>query len=1069
MKKTLILTAMMAMAIGTNAAKVNPKQAVAPEPQPTWTEWNDQQVNQVNRYRLHTNFFAYESEAVAKAGDMTRSANFLSLHGAWKFKWVANADQRPTDFYKTDLDDSAWKTMNIPGMWELNGYGDPEYVNMGLAWRYQMDWNNPENVPTKDNHVGSYRRVVEVPANWNGKQIIAHFGSVTSNIYLFVNGKFVGYTEDSKVATEFDITQYVRPGKNLIAFQTFRWCDGSLHEDQDFWRLSGVSRDSYLFAKDPKVQVGNIRITPDLTNNYEDGELLINVDVTGNPIIEFQLFNHNGAMVGKTEGNFRRMTNGTSRFVVRNVKKWTAETPYLYKLLAIVKDAKGNVVEVIPQNVGFRKVEIKDSQFLVNGQPVLIKGANRHEMDPDGGYVVTRERMIQDIKIMKRLNINAVRTCHYPNDPVWYDLCDEYGLYVTAEANQESHAFGYKSDSEAKKPIFGKQILERNQHNVEMYFNHPSVVVWSLGNETADGPNFTAAYQWIKSQDTGRPIHWEQAGRDGENTDIFCPMYYSHYHSEQYAKDPKYTRPLIQCEYNHTMGNSSGGLLEYWDLVRKYPKYQGGYDWDFVDQALHRKPLFDAARTVADYDKIAAKYEPGTGNMSPDYTYGGDYNTTDASDNNFNCNGIIGPDRQLNPHAYELAYVYQNVWAEPVDLNAGKISVYNEHFFRDLSNYLMEWTLLQDGKVIKRGQVENLEVAPQQKAVITLPYNVPAEGEVMLDIAFKLKSEEPLMVKGQTVAYRQLVVREAKPALQAVNSVGKDKIKVKDNKKDNFMTITTKGGLNIAFDKTTGLMTRYNVGTCRLLGEGGTIKPNFWRAVTDNDMGAQLQKKFAAWRNPKMELSDFKFRTENNKAIVLTVFNMPEVQSVLTIEYVFDNQGHANVTQSLRVTDGAKVGNPLRFGLVMELPYNMDRSTYYGRGPIENYIDRKASQNVGIYTQTADEQFFPYIRPQETGTKSDMRWWEQKDAAGQGFRVHAATWFGASALHYSVASLDEGDEKDQRHAPEVPKSKYTELCLDYAQFGLGGENSWGAWPLPQHRLDYKDMTFSINITPLEAK
>lgn len=1065
MKKNLLIVAMVAMTLNVNGAIAGKTASAKPDAQPTWTEWKDLQVNEVNRFKLHTQFFSYENETLAMKGDMSKSDNFMSLHGTWKFHWVHNADQRSTDFYKTDLDDSSWKTMSVPGIWELNGYGDPVYVNTGLAWRYQMDWSKPLNVPTKDNHVGSYRRIVDIPASWDGKQVIAHFGSVTSNIYLYVNGRYVGYTEDSKVAAEFDITKYVKPGKNLIAFQTFRWCDGSLSEDQDFWRLSGVARDTYLYTRNPQVQVSNIRITPDLGNDYNDGELMINVDVKGDPVIEFQLLNHNDLVVGKTTGNFRRMTNGTSRFVVRNVKKWTAETPYLYTLLAIVKDAKGNIVEVIPQKVGFRKVEIKNGQFLVNGQPVLIKGANRHEMDPDGGYVVTRERMIHDIKIMKRLNINAVRTCHYPSDPVWYDLCDEYGLYVTAEANQEGHAFGYKDDSEAKKPNFAKQILERNQHNVEMHYNHPSVVVWSLGNETVDGPNFTAAYQWIKSQDQSRPIHWERAGH-GDNTDIFCPMYYSHDASERYAKDEKYSKPLIQCEYNHTMGNSGGGLKEYWDLIRKYPKFQGGYNWDFIDQALHRNPDFKAGRSLSDYEAIAAKYEAGTGNMSPVYTYGGDYNKTDASDNNFNCNGLIGPDRQLNPHAYDLGYCYQNIWAEPVDVKNGKISVYNEYFFRDLSNYKLVWKLLCDGKEVQGGEVTDLGVAPQQKTVLTLPYKVPATGEVMLNIEFKLKEAEPLMSAGQTVAYRQLTVREFIPALPLVQ-VEKTKIKLKDDKKANAYYITSKNNIDIAFDKTTGLLTKYNVGGRSLLGEGGTLRPNFWRAVTDNDMGAQLQKKFKAWRNPTMKLKNISYQKVGKDAVMVKAeYDMPEVKSGLSLTYMVYGDGTMEVEQSLNAKTKAKVEGLFRFGMRLELPYDMDKSEFYGRGPIENYIDRKESQPVGLYTQTADQQFFPYIRPQETGTKSDIRWWKQSGNSTTGFNIVSDTYFSASALHYSIDELDEGKEKAQRHATDLKKGKYTELCLDLAQFGLGGENSWGAWPLPQHRLGYKDMTFRFRIIPL---
>ena len=1069
MNKTIILSAIMLMAVGAQAAQKSTMAKGVEEP--TWTEWHDQQVNEVNRFPMHTSFFAYENNQQALAGDITRSANYLSLEGPWKFLWVANADQRPTDFYKTDLNDSDWKTMQVPGMWELNGFGDPEYLNIGFAWRYQFDWKHPLNVPVKDNHVGSYRREFDIPADWNGKQVIAHFGSVTSNIYLYVNGQYVGYSEDAKAAAEFDITKYVHSGKNLIAFQTFRWCDGSLDEDQDFWRLSGVARQCYLFARDSKVQVSDIRLTPDLENNYNDGVLLVGISVKGNPTIDFQLLNEDHLVVAKSTGKFAERKEGTVRLRLGNVKKWSAETPYLYTLLATVKDSRGNVVEVIPQKVGFRKVEIKNSQLLVNGQPVLIKGADRHEMDPDGGYVVTLNRMIQDIKIMKRLNINAVRTSHYPDDPRWYDLCDKYGLYVTAEANQESHGFGYKSSSEAKKENFGLPILQRNQHNVAVNFNHPSVIVWSMGNETVDGPNFTAAYQWIKSQDQSRPVQYEQAGKTGANTDIFCPMYYSPWNCEAYAKDPQYTRPLIQCEYNHTMGNSGGNLKEYWDLIRKYPKFQGGYDWDFVDQGLHRHPDFRADRTVADYDVIAAKFEPGTGNMAPEYTYGGDYNKTDASDNDFNCNGIIGPDRQLNPHAYELAYQYQNIWAEPVDLNTGKISVYNENFFRDLSNYKLVWTLLQNGKAVQNGEITDLNVAPQQRATLTLPYQLPATGEVMLNVDFQLKDAEPLMAKGQTVAYRQLAVREQPaPAVCCAteNAEKTDKhsrIKVKDDKQTSTISLSNKSGLNIVFDKQTGWIKAYTVDGSNILPDGGTMKPNFWRAVTDNDMGAKLQEQFAAWRNPAMNLKTM--TVDKNHHVVTAVYDMPDVMAQLTMTYEVEPCGRLTVTEAMKMQQGAKVSDLFRFGLKIDLPYNMDRSTFYGRGPIENYADRKSSERLGIYTQTADQQFYPYIRPQETGTKSDIRWWMQTNAQGFGLRITAAKPFYASALHYNISDLDEGLEKAQRHPNQVPKSKFTELCLDLAQYGVGGINSWGARPLKQYQLHAQDMTFKVIIEPVK--
>ena len=1051
--KHLLMAALLGCTVGASAAEEKAAEKLVP----TFTEWHDLQVNEVNRLKLHTNYFAYENETLALAGQMDKSANFISLHGAWKFNWVKDADKRPTDFYKTDLDDSAWKTMNIPANWEMNGFGVPEYVNTGFAWRGHFD-QKPPAVPVKDNNVGSYRRIINIPDSWDGKQVIAHFGSVTSNIYLYVNGQYVGYAEDAKVAAEFDITPYLKKGDNLIAFQTFRWCDGSWCEDQDFWRLSGVARDSYLYARDAAVHLTNIKITPDLQNNYEDGAVQIYAEVKGQPVIEYKLLNHNGIEIIKSDANFKKRVNGTAQFTIKNVKKWSAEDPYLYTLVATVKDQKGNIVEVVPQKVGFRKVEIVNSQLLVNGQPVLIKGADRHEMDPDGGYVVSRERMIQDIKIMKRLNINAVRTCHYPDDPVWYDLCDEYGLYVTAEANQESHGFGYGNDAEAKKPEFAKQILERNQHNVEMYFNHPSVIVWSLGNETVNGDNFIAAYKWIKEQDKSRPVQFEQAGRTGENTDIFCPMYYSHDGCDKYSKDDKFTRPLIQCEYNHTMGNSSGGLKEYWDMVRKYPKFQGGYIWDFVDQALHRNPVKPMSvkdnLTYAQYNKIK-------------YTYGGDYNDYDPSDNNFNCNGVIGPDRQLNPHAYEVAYEYQNIWAEAVDLQAGKISVYNEHFFRNLANYQLVWTLLQDGKAVQNGTVDKLDVAPQQKTVVTLPYQIPAEGEVLLNIEFRLKKAEPLMEAGQMVAYRQLEVRTANAAAAVV---AEGKLKVENKKKETEIKVLN-DFIDIEFDKATGLLKEYEVNGVDLLGEGGTLKPNFWRAVTDNDMGAQLQKKFRVWRAPALNLQTItasKVKVGKNvNAVVKAVYDMPDVKAALTITYTIAPDGTMGVEQTMDATEGEKVSDMFRFGMLMQLPFQMDNSTFYGRGPIENYIDRKGSQNVGIYTQTAEEQFFPYIRPQETGTKSDIRWWQQTDKAGKGFRITSGNLFSASALHYSIDDLDDGEEKEQRHSYEVPQSKYTELCIDKEQFGVGGENSWGAWPLPQHRLGYADKTFSFVISPVK--
>ena len=997
--------------------------------QPTMTEWHDLQVNEVNRYAVHTSF---------------PQANRLSLDGTWRFLWVEHANQRPTDFFRMDYDAKNWVDMPVPGVWELNGYGDPEYVNVGFAWRGHFK-NNPPEVPVKDNHVGSYRRTITIPADWTGKQVIAHFGSVTSNIYLWVNGQYVGYAEDAKVAAEFDVTPYIHSGENLIAFQTFRWCDGSYHEDQDFWRLSGVGRSCYLYAQDKTEHIQDIRITPDLINNYKDGTLAVKIWAVGKSDARLTLLDAAGKEVAsQTVKSWQESQPKQGGVVlhVNNPQKWTAETPYLYTL----KIEYGH--QVTTQRVGFRKVEIKDAQLLVNGKPIYIKGVNRHEMDPDGGYVVSRERMIQDLQLMKRFNINAVRTCHYPDDPLWYDLCDEYGIYLCAEANQESHGFLYQNPSPSKDPIFRQQIVERNQHNVAVNFNHPSVIIWSLGNETADCENFTAARQWILSQDQSRPIQYEPAG-EGANTDIFCPMYMIQWHCEGYAKDNRKQKPLIQCEYNHVMGNSGGGLKEYWDLVRKYPKFQGGFIWDFVDQALHGK------------DKQGRDI----------YTYGGDYNKYDPSDNNFNCNGLVSPDRVPNPHMYETGYEYQNIWTEPVDITQGKLRIRNEYFFRDLSNYVMDWTLLCDGLVIRSGQVEQISCAPQGTVEVTLPLgNCDGTGEYLLNVDYKLKNAEPLMQNGQTVAYQQLTVKPGTLALQDATAK-LPSLKVKDSKRDTLLSVTN-DAVNIQFNKVSGFMVRYTVADRQLLGEGGVLRPNFWRALTDNDMGGQFQKDNKVWKNPTLNLVTFhaeKVKKPQPCVVVTAVYDMPDVKAQLTLTYHISGDGRIKVVEQLKTDKDAKQPDMARFGMVMQLPYEMERSAYYGRGPIENYGDRKLSQRIGIYDQTADEQFYPYIRPQENGLKSDVRWWNQTTAQGKGMRIEAVEPFSVSALHYAIEDLDEPKPaKGQRHSTQVPKSKYTNLCIDGAHTGVGGANSWSNWglALPKYRVPYQDRTFTFQFVPL---
>lgn len=1068
---TLSMAGLAMVAFGARKPKAAIKSSVKTVAiqQPTFTEWHDLQVNEINRLPLHTMHFAYDPNDFPGTGaeylDKKKSMNYLSLEGTWKFNWVANADQRPTDFYKTDLDDSKWNNIQMPGNWEMLGYGQPEYVNVGFGWRGHFD-QQPPAVPTKDNHVGSYRREINIPSNWDGKRVIAHFGSVTSNIYLYVNGKFAGYAEDSKVAAEFDITPFLKKGKNLIAFQTFRWCDGSWCEDQDFWRLSGPARENYLYARSKDHRLLDVRVETDLKNNYKDGYLNITAKVQGNTLAYFGLYDPDGKEVIVTGTD--NVKNGVAKYQLRvkNVRKWSAETPNLYTLVVSPIQNGGMYLpyEIVQVKVGFRKVEIKNKQFLVNGQPVLLKGANRHEIDPDEGYNLSEQRMIQDIMMMKRMNINAVRTCHYPDDPRWYDLCDKYGLYVVAEANQESHGFQYGDDAAAKKPEFAKQIMERNQHNVSMFYNHPSIVTWSMGNETVMGDNFLQAYKWIKSQDKTRPVQYEQARR-GEGTDIFCPMYYPVAASEKYAKDPNSPMPLIQCEYNHTMGNSGGNLSDYWDLIRKYPILQGGFDWDFVDQALHRnivKPM-----SILPYKMNNEELR------KIEYCYGGDYNKYDPSDNNFNCNGIIGPDRQMNPHAYEVAYQYQNIWAKMVNAETGEVSVHNENFFRDLSNYALAWSLEEDGVETQNGTIADLDVPAQQTKNFTIPYDKSKiKGkEVFLNIDFRLKEAEPLLTAGQVMAYAQLPVVTKQACSGDCSKMlaqghGKKKMKLAA-KKNNVVAVTTPN-LTFKIDRSTGLISEYAYNGKSLLGEGGTLKPNFWRAPTDNDMGAGLQKKFKAWKNPQMNLKniDVKKDKKTNSVTILTSFDMPEVQGQMDITYVvFANTGAVKVTEDFKATEGAKVSDMFRFGMLMQMPYTMEKSNYYGRGPIENYSDRKDCMRIGVYTDDADNQYFPYIRPQESGTKSDIRWWKQTDATGLGLQVKSCTPFYASAIHFDTEELDDGDDKEQRHSFDLKKSKFTNLFLDSAHMGVGGENSWGAWPLEKYRVHYGNKTFTFTLIP----
>ena len=1011
----------------------------------TFKEWQDESVNEVNRAPMHARFFAYENAEKATSDIKENSKNFMSMNGSWKFFWVKNADQRPTDFWKVGFNDKGWDDMKVPAVWELNGYGDPIYVNVGYPWRNQYT-NNPPHVPTEKNHVGSYRREFVIPADWNGKDIVAHFGAVSSNMYLWVNGKFVGYSEDSKLEAEFDLTPYVKPGqKNLIAFQVFRWCDGSYFEDQDFFRYTGVARDCYLYARNKK-RIDDIRVVPDLDAEYKSGSLTVNLSLKGNAAVSLELLD----AANKTVATAEVKGAGKQSSVIRvdNPNKWTAETPYLYTLRATLKEG-GKVTEVVPLKVGFRKIELKNSQLLVNGQPVLFKGADRHEMDPDGGYVVSRERMIQDIQIMKKFNLNAVRTCHYPDDSFWYDLCDKYGIYVVAEANLESHGMGYDEATLAKVPSFKKTHLERNQRNVQRNYNHPSIIFWSLGNEAGYGSNFDAAYDWVKKEDPSRAVQYERSGYEGK-TDIHCPMYLNYKDCIKYCEDNSKTKPLIQCEYAHAMGNSEGGFKEYWDLVRKYPKYQGGFIWDFVDQSC--------------------RWTGKNGKMI--YAYGGDFNRFDASDNNFCDNGLISPDRVPNPHMYEVGYFYQNIWTTASDLKAGELNVYNENFFRDLSAYALEWEVMKNGTVVRTGRVDNLNVAPQQTAKIKLDLGKTcACAEWLLNVRYVQKQREGLIPAGHIVAKDQLVLNAYKAPAMTLQNVTDMNIQTALPRIDdaNSQCVMIEGeNFNIQFAKADGFMDKYMVDGLDMIKEGAKLTPNFWRAPTDNDFGAGLQQKYAVWKNPEFKLTSLKSEMKDGLAVVSAEYEMPSVSAgtKLQLTYEINNRGAVKVYQKLVAEKGAKVSNIFRFGMQMVMPKSFENISYYGRGPVENYIDRKWATELGVYNQTVTDQFYAYIRPQENGNKTDIRWWKLLNEAGSGLQFVAEVPFSASALHYTIESLDSGWEKKQEHSNEVEPADLTNFLIDKVQMGLGCVDSWGAIPREEYMLPYGDYEFTFIMQPI---
>ena len=1023
--------------------------------------WQDPNVFEENRLPMAATF-------------VTDQQKTLTLNGVWKFKWNETIEGRTKGFEAVDYNDTDWGTIPVPGMWELNGYNDPIYLNVGFAWRGHYE-NNPPYPPTEHNYVGQYRRMFNVDKSWIGKQICLCIGSATSNVRVWVNGKMVGYSEDSKLEARFDLTKYGKAGENLIALEIFRWCDGSYLEDQDFWRFSGIARGVYVYTRE-RERIEDVNIIAGM-----DGNFTVNAKVTkGVRNVRVAVIDRNGNQVAYREATpvkGEAILNG----MVQNPDLWSAEIPNLYTLKVTASDRK-NVVESTSIDFGFRTVEIKNGQLLVNGQPVLIKGANRHEMNADKGYVVSEEDMINDIRIMKELNMNAVRTCHYPNDPRWYALCDKYGLYVVDEGNIESHGIGYGDKTLAKRPDYKAAHLIRDQRMMRRDFNHPSVIIWSLGNEAGFGDTFVACYDWLKANDPTRPVQYERAEKASQN-DIICPMYASPKWCEDFAKGNP-DRPLIQCEYAHAMGNSMGNFKEYWDLIRKYPNYQGGFIWDFVDQAL-RWP----------------SNEGGTDHI---FAFGGDFNEYDPSDGSFNCNGVIAADRTLHPHAYEVRYQHRNIHTSLA--GQGRVNVYNEYFFKDLSQYRMLWNISVDGEAVSSGIVENLNIAPRKTETVDLGFKtIPqADADIFLNVSYVLKTADGVLPAGTEVAYDQIMLREKSGAAFVAGSASVSGKSLAHSEtadayvfSGSFAFAGTQadrvGDWTATFDKATGFLTGYTVNGVQMLSE--PLTPEFARAPNENDMGAKtIREMYNTWRYPVYKLKAGSLVvdkvTDGVGLMALSAEYEPIAGGAATVRMFYEifPDGSIKATETMKEAGGlAKAPALMRFGMKFAMPGRFTTVDFYGKGPWENYSDRNSAV-VGRYVQSVNDQYhYGYVRTQESGTKTGLRYFRLLDSNGTGLEVTADEMFSASALPFSMRDLDcleNGTPKranktntqngEARHSLNLKAKAHendrangtTYVNFDLRQMGVGGINSWGTIPLDQYLIPATEREFGFVIRPV---
>lgn len=1018
-------------------------------------DWENQHVFARNKADAYATSFPFESRAKALVNKRNKSAYFLSLNGTWKFHWSKRPADRPKDFYKTSFDTGKWDNFTVPANWEVNGYGVPHYLDVSYPFPA-----NPPKIPHNYNPVGSYKRTFNLPQNWQQREVFIHFGAVHSAMYLWINGKKVGYSQDSKLPAEFNITKFVRPGQNQVAVEVYRWSDGSYLEDQDFWRLSGIEREVFVYST-PQTRIKDFFVLADLDKTYKNGVFNLTADMINHRgkivkglQVTTELLDANGKQVFSQK---QRITISGKKKVVRfrqkvdNPKKWTAETPNLYTLLISLADAKNQVLETLTCQVGFRKVEIKQGQLMVNGVPIVIKGVNRHEHDPDNGHVVDEASMVRDIQLMKQYNINAVRCSHYPNASRWYELCNQYGLYVIDEANIESHglAIGDSTKTLANRPAWFEAHLDRVRRMVERDKNHPCIITWSLGNEAGSGSNFRKMYQWVKQRDASRPVQYEMSQRT-PYTDIEAPMYRSIARIEKYAKTNP-DKPLILCEYAHAMGNSVGNLQDYWTVIDKYKALQGGFIWDWVDQGLWMK------------DEKGNKF----------FAYGGDFDHLPVkSDSNFCINGLVQADRQVNPHIWEVKKVYQYIKlkrsgnpGKPGALNKLNFEFANQYDFINLNRFAISWELRIDGHLVKQGALPAINLAAHQRKRYTFPKKLLPKnitGEAMLTFRFKTNTNQPLIKKGHTVAWYQFTLSgDVASETVPVNRLPSLKITQNDQAK---LYITGKG-FSIKFDKKTGTLNSYIYRGTELIKKG--LKANFWRPPNDNDLGNGMPARCKVWKDACLKLDNFVVKTIAPRFIVITVKSKVSAgASAYQTTYRIYGSGDMVVQNRFTADKTQKLAALPRFGMTMQMPKGFTQMQWYGRGPHESYWDRKTGAAIGLYKGSVWEQYHPYVRPQETGNKTDTRWIALQNKQGFGLAVFGEKVLSCSAYQFANSDLDHVSSLVyNRHTTDVVPRNLVTLNIDYKQMGLGGDNSWGARTHKEYTLPAKDYSYSFRIRP----